>query len=160
SLQLQLEQALPVIAAFNNAASLANTSGNNILPPVLDKNVGSTPSVSGQNFGANLGANTSVRSGDNFSANLSTPVGTSPTAAPSTTANPAPPVSSSQNVTAVAPESTATQTQFNPYTARSLALLQSDIERMLLTLAAINNGSISGANPIAAGAATNQAQGT
>lgn len=115
-LQVQLQQALPVLQAFNNSfdfVTIGSLTTTNTRPGT------------GANFSSNLGANFASSSSQNLSASAAVP-----------TINPA--SAAAANAFGLPPE-----LQASPITAdtlRSLLVLQNDLERMLPTLSALNGG--------------------
>jgi len=169
NLQANVEQLLPALATFNNSAQLQAISG--VTPPAqttastaTDAGGAATPTAnaSGANLSTRAGVNFSTRAGVNSGVNLSQPVaGTAPTTPAPAFPLSAGTVSSSASGTLVPPAvgapptPTGVQNPFAGHTGsgslqRDLIILQSDLERLLPTLAVINNQTRLG------GGATNQ----
>ena len=117
-LQTNLQQTLPILILFNDSfdfVSLANTglgvSGTANPPGNFGSNLGS-------NFAQNFGANAAVSTGGSLFNSPPVPSNVNPTASP-------------QSVPAVA---------ISPDALRALIVLQSDIQRMLPLVNALNGG--------------------
>jgi hypothetical protein len=150
TLQNDLQQALPIVTAFNaNLGSGPGAGLTSIEAPAANsaQNLGS---VSGQNLAQNVGANVATQTG--------TPNGTPNTPATSPGAfalgtngavQAVPPTTTPPFITSVpgrlvVPLGTnaVAGSAVAPDTARRLLLLQNDIERMLPQLAALNGGGL------------------
>lgn len=115
-LQIQMQQTLPVLQAFNNSfdfVTIGSLTTTNTRPGT------------GANFSSNLGANFASSSGQNLSSSAAVP-----------TFNPA--SGAAANAFGLPPDLGVAPITGD--TLRSLLVLQSDLERILPTLSALNGG--------------------